>query len=164
VVVLLRLNDSRCAGPEPQRGRPQPLGAVPRRLFDKNYSRFDEYQPYFNDKAKVIDALRSVGRPVLIVVDEILNYVGNGLDGAETSSSSRRTWGSCSALGKGIIPPAQEVLTTEHRFSWQYMMSLCLESPTVPEAHETLWGNGLALGLARNYGAAVSVLVPRGRA
>lgn len=52
------------------------------RLFDKNYSRFEEYQPYFNDKAKVVDALRSVGRPVLIVVDEILNYVGNGLDGA----------------------------------------------------------------------------------
>ena len=64
-------------------------------------------------------------------------------------------------LGKGIIQPAQEVLTTEHRFSRQYMVSLCVESPTVPEGHETLWGDGLALGLGGNYGAAVSVLVPQ---
>lgn len=64
-------------------------------------------------------------------------------------------------LGKGIIQPAQEVLTTEHRFSRQYMESLCVESPTVPEGHETLWGDGLALGLGGNFGAAVSVLVPQ---
>lgn len=64
-------------------------------------------------------------------------------------------------LGKGIIQPAQDVLTTEHRFSRQYMVSLCKESPTVPEGHETLWGNGLALGLSGNYGAAVSVLIPQ---
>lgn len=64
-------------------------------------------------------------------------------------------------LGKGIIQPAQEVLTTEHRFSRQYMVSLCVESPIVPEGHETLWGDGLALGLGGNYGAAVSVLVPQ---
>ncbi|TDO68671.1 uncharacterized protein DUF4209 [Kribbella sp. VKM Ac-2571] len=64
-------------------------------------------------------------------------------------------------LGKGVIQPAQEVLTTEHRFSRQYMVSLCLESPTVPEGHATLWGDGLALGLGGNYGAAVSVLVPQ---
>src|SRR5690606_5088796 len=64
-------------------------------------------------------------------------------------------------LGKGIIQPAQEVLTTEHRFSRQYMVSLCLESPTVPEGHATLWGDGLALGLRGDYGAAVSVLVPQ---
>ena len=64
-------------------------------------------------------------------------------------------------LGKGIIQPAQDVLTTEHRFSRQYMVSLCLESPIVPEGHETLWGNGLVLGLGGNYGAAVSVLVPQ---
>ena len=64
-------------------------------------------------------------------------------------------------LGKGIIQPAQEVLTTEHRFSRQYMVSLCVESPTVPEGHETLWGDGLALGLGGNYGAAVSALVPQ---
>lgn len=52
------------------------------RLFDKDYARYESYQPYFNDKSKVIDALRSVGRPVLVIVDEVMNYVGNGLDGA----------------------------------------------------------------------------------
>lgn len=52
------------------------------RLFDRDYARFEDYRPYFNDKAKVIDALRSVGRPVLIIADEIVNYIGNGLDGA----------------------------------------------------------------------------------
>ena len=51
------------------------------RLFDKDYAKYEDYQPYFNDKSKIVDALRSVGRPVLIIVDEILNYVGNGLDG-----------------------------------------------------------------------------------
>lgn len=52
------------------------------RLFDKDYARYENYRPYFNDRSRIIDALRSVGRPVLIIVDEILNYVGNGLDGA----------------------------------------------------------------------------------
>lgn len=64
-------------------------------------------------------------------------------------------------LGKGIIQPAQDVLITEHRFSRHYMVSLCKESPTVPEGHEMLWGNGLVLGLGGNYGAAVSILVPQ---
>lgn len=64
-------------------------------------------------------------------------------------------------LGKGIIQPAQDVLITEHRFSRHYMVSLCQESPTVPEGHEMLWGNGLVLGLGGNYGAAVSILVPQ---
>lgn len=64
-------------------------------------------------------------------------------------------------LGAGVIQPAQEVLTTEHRFSRQFMVSLCVESPTVPEGHERLWGEGLALGLGGNYGSAVSVLVPQ---
>jgi hypothetical protein len=107
---------------------------------------------------------RRSARPVLIVVDEIVNYVGNGLHGAGDEQFVAQDMGSCSPLGKGIIQPAQDVLTTEHRFSWQNMVSLCLESPTVSEGHETLWGKGLALGLAGNCGAAVSVLVPRGRA
>jgi len=64
-------------------------------------------------------------------------------------------------LGKGIIQPAQEVLLTEHKFSRQYAVSLCVESPMVPEGHERLWGDGLALGLGGNYGAAVCVLVPQ---
>lgn len=65
------------------------------------------------------------------------------------------------AAGMGMIQPAHEVLTNEHRFSRQYLVSLCAESPTVPEGHELLWGTGLALGLDGNFGAAVSILVPQ---
>ena len=64
-------------------------------------------------------------------------------------------------VGTGVILPAQEVITTEHQFSLKYLVSLCSESPAVPQGHEVLWGNGLALGLGGNYGAAVSVLVPQ---
>lgn len=51
------------------------------RLFSKDYTLYDRYQAYFSDKNKIAEALRSVNRPVLIIVDEILDYVGNGLDG-----------------------------------------------------------------------------------
>ncbi len=52
------------------------------RLFSKDYALFERYQPYFNDKSKIVEALRAVHRPVLIVIDEIMDYIGNGLDGA----------------------------------------------------------------------------------
>src|SRR5712691_3342877 len=51
------------------------------RLVDKDYPRYEEYRPFFNNKSKIIEALASVGRPVLIIADEIMDYVGNGLDG-----------------------------------------------------------------------------------
>ncbi|MGH1525959.1 DUF499 domain-containing protein [Leifsonia sp. L25] len=52
------------------------------RLFSHDYAKYESYQPYFNDKSKIGEALRSLDRPVLIIVDEVLDYVGNGLDGA----------------------------------------------------------------------------------
>ena len=52
------------------------------RLFSKDYSLFERYQPYWSDKHKIAEAIRAVHRPVLIIVDEVLDYVGNGLDGA----------------------------------------------------------------------------------
>ncbi|MFG1818266.1 DUF499 domain-containing protein [Kribbella sp. NPDC049174] len=52
------------------------------RLFSKDYSLYERYQPYWSDKHKIGEALRAVNRPVLIIVDEIMDYVGNGLDGA----------------------------------------------------------------------------------
>lgn len=82
-------------------------------------------------------------------------------ENAVWSEMARTVFFHSQLIGKGIIQPAQEILTTEHRFSRQYMVSLCMESPTVPEGHATLWGDGLALGLGGNYGAAVSVLAPQ---
>lgn len=52
------------------------------RLFSKDYSLFERYQPFWSDKHKIAEALRAVNRPVLIIVDEVLDYIGNGLDGA----------------------------------------------------------------------------------
>jgi len=52
------------------------------RLFSKDYTLYERYQPFFSDKSKIAEAFRAVNRPVLVIVDEILDYVGNGLDGA----------------------------------------------------------------------------------
>jgi hypothetical protein len=51
------------------------------RLFSKDYSLFERYQPYWSDKHKIAEAIRAVDRPVLIIIDEVLDYIGNGLDG-----------------------------------------------------------------------------------
>lgn len=53
------------------------------RLFSKDYSLFERYRPFWSDKSKIAEAVKAVNRPVLIIVDEVLDYVGNGLDGAK---------------------------------------------------------------------------------
>lgn len=52
------------------------------RLFSKDYSLFERYQPFWNDKSKIAEAIKAINRPLLVIVDEILDYIGNGLDGA----------------------------------------------------------------------------------
>lgn len=52
------------------------------RLFSRDYTLFERYQPYWSDKHKIAEAIKAVNRPVLIIVDEVLDYVGNGLDGS----------------------------------------------------------------------------------
>lgn len=52
------------------------------RLFDHDFALYERYQPFFSDKSKIAEALKALNRPVLIIVDEILDYIGNGLDGA----------------------------------------------------------------------------------
>lgn len=51
------------------------------RLLSKDYSLFERYQPFWSDKHKIAEAIRAVHRPILIIVDEMLDYIGNGLDG-----------------------------------------------------------------------------------
>lgn len=51
------------------------------RLLSKDYSLFERYQPFWSDKHKIAEAIRAVNRPVLIILDEVLDYIGNGLDG-----------------------------------------------------------------------------------
>jgi predicted AAA+ superfamily ATPase len=52
------------------------------RLFSHDYAMYERYQPFFSDKNKIAEALKALNRPVLIIVDEVLDYIGNGLDGA----------------------------------------------------------------------------------
>jgi hypothetical protein len=51
------------------------------RLFSRDYALYERYLPFWSDKHKITEAIRAVNRPVLIIVDEILDYIGNGLDG-----------------------------------------------------------------------------------
>lgn len=52
------------------------------RLVSKDYSLFERYQQFWSDKHKIAEAIRAVNRPILIIIDEVLDYIGNGLDGA----------------------------------------------------------------------------------
>ena len=45
------------------------------RLFGGDYTLWKRYQPHEADKHKLAEALTAVGRPVLILIDEILDYV-----------------------------------------------------------------------------------------
>lgn len=68
------------------------------RLFQRDYSRYEQYKPYFSDKSKIGEALRSLNRPVLIIIDEILDYVGNSLDGAGKPELTAQDMGFLRAL------------------------------------------------------------------
>ena len=52
------------------------------RLFGGDLALYKRYQPYHADKSKLADALTAVGRPVLILVDEVLDYVRQLSDSA----------------------------------------------------------------------------------
>lgn len=52
------------------------------RLFNGDAAQFTAYRDHWQDKAKIKEALAAQDRPVLIVVDEIMDYIGNGLTGA----------------------------------------------------------------------------------
>lgn len=68
------------------------------RLFDRDYARFEHYAPFFSDKSKIADAIKSVDRPVLIIIDELLDYMGNGLDGANKPELAAQDMGFLRAL------------------------------------------------------------------
>jgi hypothetical protein len=68
------------------------------RLFSKDYTLYERYQPYFSDKSKIAEALKALNRPVLIIIDEVLDYVGNGLDGANRPELTAQDMGFLRAL------------------------------------------------------------------
>ncbi len=52
------------------------------RLFGGDRALYDRYKDYHADKSKIVDALRAVNRPVLILVDEIMDYIRQLSDSA----------------------------------------------------------------------------------
>lgn len=50
------------------------------RLLGPDYTLYERYKAFFNNKAKIAEALRAINRPVLVVIDEIMNYLGNASD------------------------------------------------------------------------------------
>ena len=56
------------------------------RLFDKDGHRYDQFKEHITSKKHLAEALRSTGRPVLILIDEIMDYIrlaaANDPDGA----------------------------------------------------------------------------------
>ena len=45
------------------------------RLFDKDGHRYDAFKAHITHKAKMAEALSSTGRPVLILIDEVMDYI-----------------------------------------------------------------------------------------
>lgn len=68
------------------------------RLFSGDANLFQRYQPYPNDKGKIKEALTAVGKPVLILIDEVMDYVGNGLDVAKDAQLTAADMGFLEAL------------------------------------------------------------------
>lgn len=52
------------------------------RLFGGDLALYKRYQPHHADKSKLIEALTAIGRPVLILVDEIMDYIRQLSDSA----------------------------------------------------------------------------------
>lgn len=61
----------------------------------------------------------------------------------------------------GLIVPAMQVITLEHRYSSRLMYSICQASSAIPPGHEGLWALGLQRGLDDDFASAASLLVPQ---
>lgn len=72
------------------------------RLFSGDANLFQKYQPYPTDKGRIKEALIEVGRPILILIDEIMDYVGNGLDATNDQSLTAADMGFLEALADAV--------------------------------------------------------------
>jgi hypothetical protein len=91
-VVVLSCDNMTPGAPDPEQDGQWAYNLYERflwRLFaglPDQLDRFESFKSHFASKAKIGEAIASLGRPVLIIIDEILNYIGDGLDGRENQS------------------------------------------------------------------------------
>lgn len=95
-------------------------------------------------------------------------FPGNEPDSKKSHSHEDAVWNQMVRMvtmqaeltARAVIQPAHDVVTFEHHYDRAYLVSLCVESPAVPEGQANLWGAGLNMGLAGDYGPAVAILMP----
>ncbi len=91
-VVVLSCDNMTPGAPDPEQDGQWAYNLYERflwRLFaglPDQLDRFESFKSHFASKAKIGEAIASLDRPVLIIIDEILNYIGDGLDGRENQS------------------------------------------------------------------------------
>jgi hypothetical protein len=66
------------------------------------FERFESFKSHFASKAKIGEAIASLDRPVLIIIDEILNYIGDGLEGRENQSLAAQDMAFLRALVEAV--------------------------------------------------------------
>ncbi|MFE9103382.1 DUF499 domain-containing protein [Actinomadura geliboluensis] len=75
------------------------------RLFagrDDREALFERYKSFFSSKADIGEAIKAVGRPVLIIFDEILNYIGDGLEGRNNAELTAQDMAFLRALTEAV--------------------------------------------------------------
>ena len=91
-VVVLSCDNMTPGAPDPEQDGQWAYNLYERflwRLFaglPDQLDRFESFKSHFASKAKIGEAIASLDQPVLIIIDEILNYIGDGLDGRENQS------------------------------------------------------------------------------
>jgi hypothetical protein len=91
-VVVLSCDNMTPGAPDPEQDGQWAYNLYERflwRLFaglPDQLDRFESFKSHFASKAKIGEAIASLDRPLLIIIDEILNYIGDGLDGRENQS------------------------------------------------------------------------------
>ena len=59
------------------------------RLFDGDQALYNQFRPYYADKSKLAEAIRAVERPVLILVDEVMDYIRQLSDSKHSDLATR---------------------------------------------------------------------------
>jgi hypothetical protein len=87
--VVLSCDNMTPAATNPEQDGPWAFNLYERflwRLFDGRPDReelYEAYKAFFSNKAKIAEAMERLDRPVLVIFDEILNYIGDGLEGSD---------------------------------------------------------------------------------
>jgi uncharacterized protein DUF499 len=107
-VVVLSCDNITPGAPDPEQDGQWAYNLYERflwRLFaglSDQFERFESFKSHFASKAKIGEAIASLDRPVLLIVDEILNYIGDGLEGSENQTLAAQDMAFLRALVEAV--------------------------------------------------------------